>query len=344
MARERRSDPMPVKHWSSAGLLLTYWCNARCASCYLCSGPECGEEMSVAQALSYWRQLVEASRHGCRVHLSGGEPFGNWQRLIELCRRGQQDKLAPIQKIETNAFWAGDEKLIRRRLAALDAAGVVKISISADPYHQQFVPIERCRLLARVAEQMLGSQRVQVRWRDWLQDGFDTDALSEPKRQAVFRRYGAHRRDRFNGRAAELLSEHVKLRPVQEFDDKPCRQPLLRSKHVHIDGAGRVMPGTCAGIVLGRLGQQSVAELWRRLDAEHGDRAARPIVATLAAKGPVGLLDEARAAEYVPRSGYAAKCHLCWEIRRQFVLKGLYSSRLGAAWMYDRPAAESVKT
>ena len=41
-------QPMPVKYWSFAGLMLTYWCNARCASCYLRCGPERGEEMTVA--------------------------------------------------------------------------------------------------------------------------------------------------------------------------------------------------------------------------------------------------------------------------------------------------------
>ena len=53
---ERRSSglkgsPMPVKHWTFAGLLLTYWCNARCASCYLCSSPSAGA-MVIALASS----------------------------------------------------------------------------------------------------------------------------------------------------------------------------------------------------------------------------------------------------------------------------------------------------
>jgi len=77
MNYRRRGDPMPVKYWSFAGLMLTYWCNASCASCYLCCGPERVEEMSVDFALRLWGELIDACPHGCRIHLSGGEPFGD---------------------------------------------------------------------------------------------------------------------------------------------------------------------------------------------------------------------------------------------------------------------------
>ena len=38
--------------WEFAGLLLTYWCNARCAFCYVFGGPNRGGEMPVERALS----------------------------------------------------------------------------------------------------------------------------------------------------------------------------------------------------------------------------------------------------------------------------------------------------
>ena len=113
---------MPVKYWSFAGLMLTDWCNASCATCYLCCGPDGRAEMSVEFALDLWRQLIDACPHGCRIHLTGGEPFGRWERLIELCRRARDQGLGPLEKIETNAFWATDERIVRKRIAALDVA------------------------------------------------------------------------------------------------------------------------------------------------------------------------------------------------------------------------------
>lgn len=331
---------MPVKYWSFAGLIVTYWCNARCASCYLCCGPgadqaDGGQHGKLEHWLGVWRGLAEASPIGCRIHISGGEPFGDWPRLIELCRRAKRDGLlerGPLEKVETNAFWATDEETVRQRLRALDEAGMGKLTISTDPYHQQFVPIQRCRLAAKVAEEVLGARRLQVRWRDWLSEGFDTDQFSADERAKLFLRYASWGRDRPSGRAAQSLAPFLSCKPWSDFADKPCNDRLLRSRHVHVDGQGLVMPGTCAGIVLGRIGPPSVAEIWHCLDLDH---ATRPIVGTLARAGPVGLLDAARAAGYAPRSGYAGKCHLCWDVRQWFVLKGMHKAELGPAAVYQ---------
>jgi len=331
MPRLRRSDPMPVKYWSSAGLILTYWCNARCDCCYLCCGPDRDEEMSVEAGLEFWSQLAGASPHPCRIHLTGGEPFGDWERLIELARRASTEGLTPLQKVETNGFWATSEEIVRDRVKALDEAGMGKLTVSVDPYHQQYVPLERCRLLVRLAEELLGRDRVQVRWEDWAREGFDTRDMSDDARHDLFARYAARGRDRMNGRAAAVLGEYLLAKPIEEFADKPCREALLRSRHVHVDPLGRVTPGTCAGIILGTIGQMSVEEIWTKLDADY---TGRGVLGPLVESGPAGLLSEALEAGYAPNDGYASKCHLCWDIRRHFALKGLHGEELCPLWMY----------
>ncbi len=331
MPHENRSQPMPVKYWSAAGLMLTYWCSARCGSCYLSCGPDRGDEMTADGALSFWRSLIDASPHGCRVHITGGEPFGNWPRLKEICRRASDEGLSPLQKIETNAFWATDAAVVRDRISALDETGMEKLSISADPYHQQFVPIERCRLVAQIATEMLGPERVQVRWGDWLAAGCDTDKLDADQRLELFMSYAAQGRDRLNGRAVSEIIVGMPRKSLAELADKPCSNALLRSKHVHVDGCGRMMPGTCAGIVLGVMGELSAADIWRKLDSDHADRH---IVGTLGMHGPVGLLDQAKAAGYVAKQWYASKCQLCWELRSHFVACGLGGQELGPAELY----------
>jgi hypothetical protein len=331
---------MPVKYWSFAGLMLTYWCNARCDSCYLCCGPDRGEEMDVEAGLALWRGLIQASPGGCRVHISGGEPFGDWRRLLELCRRAKAEGLGPLQAIETNAYWACDERTVRERLGAMDEAGMGKLCISCDPYHQAFVPIERCRLAAAVGESVLGAVRVQVRWRDWLTEGFDTDGLDQVQRAELFARYAARRRERLNGRAADMLARHLPRKGAVELADSPCRESLLRSRHVHVDGQGRVMPGTCAGILLGTVRGQSVADLWRRLNEDH---AGRGVVGVLAERGPAGLLPSAQCLGFVPQEGYAGKCHLCWDVRRFLAARGLHAEELAPAWIYEAQRAPAPR-
>lgn len=321
---------MEVKHWSFAGLMLSCWCNARCASCYLCCGEEHREWMDLDLALAAWEGLQAASPHGCRVHVSGGEPFGNWERLIRLCRAARERGLGPLEKVETNAFWATEEKLIRERLEELDRAGMETLGISADPYHQQFVPIDRCRLAAKVAGEVLGEDRVQVRWRDWLAEGFDTDKITPVERSDLFARYADGGRDRLNGRAADLLAPHLPAKEMEAFKGNHCREPLLRGRHVHIDPAGQVMPGVCAGISLGDASKCSIPELWHRLVRDH---SSRPVVGTLAREGPFGLAQEAICQGFAP-GRYAGKCHLCWSVRRFLAGRGLHREELSPVWLY----------
>lgn len=313
--------------------MLTQWCNASCASCYLGCHPGRGEEMSADEAIRLWGELVDACPHGCRIHLTGGEAFGRWDRLIDLCRRAARRGLGPLENVETNAFWASDEAVVRDRLTALDAAGLGKLVISTDPYHQQYVPIERARLAASVATEVLGPDRLQVRWRDWLTDGFGTGELGEHDRAVLFVRYAADGRDRMNGRAAAALAPSLADKTVDQLADQPCRQALLRSRQVHIGAGGWIMPGTCAGILLGWADEgRSVGDCWRRLAADHADR---PIVAALAERGPVGLLEIARDEGFAPAELYAGKCHLCWEIRRRLQGSGRHRQELGPAGIYE---------
>jgi hypothetical protein len=330
---------MPVKHWTFAGLMVTSWCPARCASCYLCCGPERREHMPMALALSAWEGLVSASPHGCRIHVSGGEPFGDWPRLAELLRRAAAARLGPLDRLETNGFWAADRGTARRRLRLLDAVGLGRLVISCDPYHQQFVPIGRVRLLAEEAEAVLGPDRVQVRWRDWLAEGFATDGLDGGRRRRLFAAYAARGRDRLNGRAAAALAPLLTAKPAAGFADINCRRALLRSRHVHVAPAGELIPGVCAGISLGTLAEGSVADLWRQLDLDH---AQRGIVGALSARGPVGLLAEAERHGYRPEGGYASKCHLCWSVRAFLHARGLHARELGPRWLYEAAAGESA--
>jgi len=317
---------MPAKYWSRAGLLITQWCNAACATCYLGCSPTGGEDMTAASALRLWEQLAQASPHGCRIHLTGGEPFGRWPLLRNICQQAQSAGLPPAESVETNAYWATDAQMVRDRLKQLDAAGVGKLAISTDPYHQQFVPISRVRLAAQVAAEVLGPARVQVRWQDWLDRGVDTFELSAGQRRSLFARTIRSGRDRLNGRAAAELAGALPPTPLADLADRPCVQTLLRGKGVHVGPGGWIMPATCAGIVVGWAGAEtSVAACRQRLADDH---AHRPIVGALASAGPVGLLALARSAGFRPAEAYGSKCHLCWAIRRHLMQRGLHGDEL----------------
>ncbi len=326
---------MNVKHWNFAGLCLTDWCNASCGCCYMGCSPSRSHWMDVDMAVTIWRQLQEASPHGCTIHLTGGEVFGDWPRLLAVVQRAWNEGLGGLETIETNGFWLTDEDEARRRLAALGRYGMGMLAISADPFHQQFVPIDRVRRLADIARDELGRERVQVRWDDWLDGGEDLTHATDETRRAIFAEWLTRGHERINGRAAADLADLLERKPIDEFRHSICRKAMLRGKRIHVNPDGSLTAGVCAGILIGQWtpGEEgSIAANWARLNADY---ATRPIASTLAKGGPVALAEQAIADGFEPDPrGYVSKCHLCWSIRKHLVAAGPHSAELGPDWFY----------
>jgi hypothetical protein len=321
--------------WEFAGLLLTYWCNARCAFCYLNCGPDRGGEMCVETALALWRSLDElAAAHGktMRIHLSGGEPFQDWVRLVSIVRAAREAGLTLVDKVETNAFWATDDGVTRSRLELLDALGVRRLVVSTDVFHQEFVPPERVRRCVEIGRAVFGPGRVIVRWWDFLQNPVETGRLDSAERARAFRAALARHKDRLAGRAAEQLAPLLPSQPAGAFAGLNCVQEVLQSRHVHVDPYGHIFPGTCAGIILGRAGERTVADTWHELGAHWREH---PVVAAVVAGGSDELLRRAKAFGYEERpSGYASKCHLCAHVRRFLFERGVWPEFIGPGECY----------
>ena len=337
--RELGPDEPKFKIWSSAGLMLSYSCPSRCACCYVFSGPDAGSaatEMSVEQALEHWRALIRLAGDRAKVHLTGGEPFADYQRLKAILQAAGAENLPGLEKIETNAYWCTDEDTVRRRLRELRELGLRRLQISTDIYHQQFVPIERVRLAARVAAEVLGppeadERPVQIRWEDFAANPVLVAAMDETARLRAFRETLQRRGERMLGRAAEELADLLPQRPYQDYQDCNCRGSFLGARHVHIDGAANICSGTCVGIILARGSDKPLDQIWRSFDyREH------PIISVLVEKGPVGLLQSALEAGYQPRAGYASKCHLCYHLRTYLYPANRYPLCLGPAVCYGR--------
>jgi hypothetical protein len=161
------------------------------------------------------------------------------------------------------------------------------------------------------------------------------------ERAAAFREALAQRGERLLGRAAAELASLLISRDYECFAEMKCSRSLLGARHVHIDGAGHVFPGTCVGIVVGNLRtgvHRSMEEMWR-----HFDYREHPIMSVLVEKGPVGLLGLAQESGYEVRPGYASGCHLCYEVRRFLYGTGRYRAQLGPGACYGVTASAASK-
>ncbi|MFO8012385.1 MAG: radical SAM protein [Phycisphaerae bacterium] len=322
---------------TAAGLLITDWCPARCRHCYVMSGPARSAWMPVAAAAGHLAALARLGVPADGIHIGGGEPFGDFDRLLAILRSAADAGLDGIGYVETCGFWATSETLVRDRLVALVEAGMRRLSISADPYHQEFVPPDRVRRLHEVACSVLGPEGVRARRWKWLEAPRDVSTLSNGDRRRLFTDSLHRYPERMTGRAAEELAPLLNRTPAEGLPEKACRSSLLESRHVHVLPGGEVYPGTCAGLVPGRATARrpldEVVRSWRPADSPH--------VAALVSGGPQALLPEARRCGFVPHpEGYADACHLCWALRSHLVRAGRAGDDLGPAALYAEAAGE----
>jgi hypothetical protein len=320
------------KLWRSAGLMLTYRCTAACEFCYYHCSPRKGGLKPIETCLAAWRSLQTLAGAGAKIHLTGGEPFLDWDHFVEILRKGKELGLGPVDLLETNGFWATDNGLVTERLNTLIALDVQRLKVSVDPFHQEYVDIEPARRLAAAAKRMLGPDRVLVRWEKYLDDcGLRIADCGLAERD---RAYVAAYRDypfRFTGRAAGHLAGLLASKPAEAFERMNCLVGFLGAKGVHIDPYGNVFSGTCSGIILGNIGQTPLEEIWRTFDPR-----GNGLVGILCERGPWGLLERAKSLGYKELSAYADKCHLCTHIRQFLFEHGQDVSVIGPAGVMVR--------
>ncbi|MBW7988442.1 MAG: radical SAM protein [Planctomycetes bacterium] len=324
-----RNEPK-FKLWRSAGLLLTYKCNCICEFCYYNCGPEKNGLMSVDTAISAWQSLKILASDRAKIHITGGEPFLYWERLQEILEEAGNQNLGKVDLIETNGFWATNEKVIKQRLRRLDELGMNRFKVSTDPFHQEYVDIKLIHRLAAIATEVLGPERVLVRWQKYLDDPIEMKSLSPAEREQKYINAMKDYPCRFTGRAAGRLAELAASKPVEKLVSMNCKSDFLGTKGVHIDPFGNVFSGTCSGIIFGNVNQIKLEDIWKQFGPD-----VNKFINTLFNFGPFGLLEEAARLGYEQAKVYASKCHLCTSIRQHFVNGGHEESIIGPVECYS---------
>jgi len=300
--------------------MLSYWCPSRCRFCYVCAGPDPRAWADPGLVTDWWQGLETIAnrqdRH-TRIHITGGDPFGRPELLFEVLQRAKHAGLPSAEKVETNAFWAADDDIVRRDLTKLRSLGVTRIVTAADIFHQEFVPLANVKRIVRVAKEVFGDDGITVRWWDfynrYADTEFDVADLTDHQRAEMQAEALAGGRDRLTGQAAFLAAELLDGQPPDRFKGQSCEKNILKSKHVHIDPYGNVFPGVCCGLVLGNAVNEGIEDIYDWLD-RHGPTG--PIFSPLVREGPAALTDLAERFGFQPlKQGYVTKCQLCYHIR-----------------------------
>jgi hypothetical protein len=274
--------------------------------------------MPIDTAITAWKSLRVLAGDIAKIHITGGEPFLYWEHLCRILKEAQKENLGEVDMLETNGFWATSEKLVSERLKILDGLGVRRLKISTDPFHQEYVDMEPVLLLAKIATEMLGPERVLVRWQKYLNEPVAMKTFSPAERKQA---YVSAMRDypcRFTGRAGGRLAELVAAAPIEEIASLNCKTDFLGAKGVHIDPYGNIFSGTCSGIIIGNVNQTPLEQIWRQFQPEQNE-----FLNTLFDHGPHGLLEQAENLGFKKARLYASKCHLCTSIRQFLFAKGI---------------------
>ena len=319
----RRSSRAAVKFklWRNVGLMLTYKCNAACEFCYYRCAPDKGGLMPIETALAAWGSLEKMVGANASVHITGGEPFLYFDHLCELLNKAKQSGFSGPDSIETNGFWATNDKIIAHRIKLLDDAGMGRLKISWDPFHAEFIDAAVIKRLAEVAGKVLGPERVFVRWEKYLEQDLSCDGLSECCRRQRYIQAASDYPCRFTGRGADKLASLLSDKPTEMLRTENCKKNFLGAKGVHIDPYGNVFSGLCSGIVVGNIKKNSLEAIWEAFDPQKQD-----FIGTLFAGGPYAMLDEVMAGGYIARELYAGKCHFCTEMRQFFFDNSRYKA------------------
>ncbi|MBQ8400939.1 MAG: radical SAM protein [Clostridia bacterium] len=293
-----------------SGIITNYVCTAACRHCMFASSPDCPKEFLTAEKAEDIASILEKAGT-TSVHIGGGEPFMHFPALCGTVKALHRHGIA-IDYIETNGFWAVKEDFIRERLRTLRQIGVDCIMVSVDPFHIEYVPLERVLLLANLLEEegfdyFLWQKRFLKKL---LKLDLKTVHTREELEKALGKRYITETAAEYglgmNGRALAIAGTLYPKKPAEAFlTEAPCTR-ILQPHHCHFDLYGNAVPSGCPGLA-------ADTEDYLR---EHIPEDRYPVMARLTGGGIGELYRYACEKGFVPAAdGYPTKCALCYAVR-----------------------------
>lgn len=317
--------PTPI----SAGIFLSYKCNASCRHCmYACSPRWPGDwisETDLKEILKVLAIYIEPAPYGpgsvsvsYGLHFTGGEPFLKFSLLCKAVMLAEKFQI-PSTFVETNCFWAKNDQDTRSKLFKLKKLGLKGIMISVNPFYLEYVPFENTRRCIDISLEIFGQNTMVYQLNFYqhfcqlgitgclpLRDYLQLEGSSEAFQYTEFFMMG-----RAAYQAHFLPDRFTKTYPASTLCHQPCNPPFLREWHNHVDNYGNYIPGFCGGLSLGDV--RTLPQLIN--DGINLDDY--PILHFIIENDFDGLYRFARQKGYAGEDRqYHSKCHLCLDLRK----------------------------
>jgi organic radical activating enzyme len=302
---------MIVSSLSSGGLISNYHCSSTCKHClYNCSPTREKDYVSFDDAT---RILSKVKSLGCHsVHIGGGEPLLDYQKLIDGALKSAAAIGVEIEYVETNSSWFKSPEQAKEIVRKLMDNGVSTLLVSISPFHNEYIALKKLKGVVAACH----SQGMNLF--PWISDFYeDIDQFDDSKPHSLSEyaeRYGQDYIDALpsryrltrKGRALKTFSRLMKPVPLAEIlaQSGPCRE-LDETWHFHVDTHGNYIPGLCTGIAI------DVNDLGKELP-----ESDYPFLNALHENGIAALLERAGVSGFKPaKDSYVSKCELCIETR-----------------------------
>ena len=316
----------------SCGILLTYRCTNECKHCmYACSPKWSADWLVEPDAEKILAQLsgqIEGSPLGpdkvgvnYGLHFTGGEPFLNFNLLLNLTEMAHELKIPSIF-VETNCVWCTSKELVKKRFSQLRDKGLNGLLISANPFVVEQVPFERIEQAIKIGKEVF-NENLMV-YHDLFYSHLRTlqikHTLSFNEYFTIMRKndiLGLHQGLTYPSifpmaRVPYKLGHLYRNYPEEVFFGESCREELTSPWHIHIDNYCNYITGYCGGISLGDA--RDLDSIYEGIDLEDYS-----IVARLVSPRGIEELYRFGVEEFgyrELREGYVSKCHICVDIRK----------------------------
>ena len=284
--------------------LLTDRCNAACPVCCFQCNPGNHFVMDLETIKRYMREGAELGTVR-KFSFSGGEPFLYPELLKEAVRYGKETFGIP-SGVVSNGFWAENYEEGDRLIGELKACGLKSMKLSADPYHQAFVPASAVKNAVRILRrhQIEGFLTImEVRDRTHLVKMME--ALRPEIYMIDFGFYPLLLTEKARRNAALKLTDEDIIRPCPW---ERCGCTDMGDVYLSFDG---YMYACCSQfsfeiprLRLGKTGQTTLKEAARRMNRD-------PVLDMMHRGGPPWFARKAKERGIPVQERYSVSCELC---------------------------------
>ena len=289
--------------------LLTDRCNASCDICCFQCNPK---NRFVMDAETIRACMREAAQMGTvkRFSFTGGEAMLYPELLIDLISYGKREFGIPSTLV-SNGFWATDYEKGRKIASRLKDAGLVEVKLSADRFHQRFVPIQAVKNAIRILLELNIDVPVSV------MDTGRHDIIRETLEQLRPEIYGTKvvyyplflTEQMRSTQRTEIVPEDIATPMPWESIRCPEAGIILLFSDGYMYTCCSQFTFDARRLRIGRIGETPLAEAEKNANRD-------PILDMVRRSGPSWLAARAKERGLPVKDRYSCSCELCYEMLR----------------------------